>query len=114
MNKRFISVISLLLVVVMALAACGPKEPVTPDAPITAEGVLSNFFSFENGEAVKPMNNVSHLNDQLGEEVRYVYGYVVFLKETKDRFNNLTETYSVYSAEKKEVVFTVTNTYADE
>ena len=114
MNKRFISVISLLLVVVMVFTACAAKDPVTPDAPITAEGKLSNFLTFESAEASKYFSTSVHLNDKYGQLVDNGYGYVIFLKETKDRFNNLTETYSVYSAEKQDVVFTITNTYADE
>ncbi|MBQ7363150.1 MAG: hypothetical protein IJW48_01730 [Clostridia bacterium] len=112
-KKRIISIISFLLVAIMALAACSPKTPETPDAPVTAEGILSSFVTFKDTE-VKPLNNASSLSDELGKVYDSNVNYTVFYKETKDRFNNLTETYSIYSIEEKKVVGTVSNTYADE
>lgn len=113
MNKKIIKLFSLLLVIVMALASCSPKEAVNEDSPVTAEGVLNNFFTFNKKEA-KSLSSAVHLNDELGQTYDYCDDYAIFLKETKDRFNNLTETYSVYSVEEKKVVFTISNTYADE
>ncbi len=111
-KNRIISIISLLLVAIMALSACS-STPETPDAPITAEGILSNFMTFEEPE-VKPLNNASSLTEELGEVMDFDKDFSIFHKETKDRFNNLTETYSIYSIEEKRVVGTVSNTYADE
>ncbi len=118
MKRRIISLVSLLLVLVMAFVSCANDKKVyedpKPDNPVTAEGVLNNFLSFKKAEDVKPINNAAHLNDSLGQTYEVYGDYAIFVKETKDRLNNLTETYSVYSIADKAVAFTVSNTYADE
>ena len=116
MKRRIISIVSLLLAFVMLFTSCSDKKKVEPreDNPVTAESVLNNFLSFKKGEDVKRMNNAQHLNETLGETYNNNDEYIIFHKETKDRLNNLTDTYSVYSIKNKAVAFTITNTYADE
>ena len=112
MTKRITKILSLLLAIVLVLASCSAKTPVTPDEPVTAEGIFANFLGF-NAEETKPLNNATLL-DEYGTLYDWTDEFAVFYKVTKDRMNNLTETYTFYSVEERKAVGTVTNTYFDE
>ena len=125
-KNSFIKVICLVLSMVMVigmLAACKQEpapEPDVPETPITAEAILSNFLKVEYTAPKAELDKVIDLNKEYGNNYEIYENYendkyyIVFRKETKDFLNNLTETYSVYSAEENKVIFTLSNSYPDE
>ena len=116
MKTKLHSLISLLLVLVMALAlvvSCGGGKE-GEDAPVTAEGIFSNYVTISGDGENTALKNVTNLSETLGQLVDSVGDFAVFEKIEKDRLNNLTETVSFYSLEKCEVVKSITLTYVDE
>lgn len=116
MKMKLHSLISLLLVLVMTLTlvvSCG-KDGDNEDAPVTAEGIFSNYLTISGDGENTSLREVTNLSETLGQLVESEGEYAVFEKIEKDRLNNLTETVSFYSLEKCEVVTSITHTYVDE
>ena len=118
-NKRINSLISLLLVLVMAismLASCSNNAEIieyAEDLPVVAEPKVSNFLKFETEED-NALTSVADLTDELGMLKQEMINCAIFYKYEKDRLNNLTETYTVYSLKDQKVIKSITNTYKDE
>ena len=105
---------ALMLVLALLLCSCGGTggKPYDPEKPVEVEPLLENFITEQ--EITTQKYNTVEMLDEYGKVIDNTDDYVVFLEETKDFLNNLTETYRVYSFEAGEVVLTLSNTYADE
>ena len=119
--KKFslIAIVSLLLVIVLSLASCDKDKTADkgydPEVAVTVDAVLENFIKFDTSkDSFGPSGSGSLLNDSYGSVYDDEDGYIVFYKETKDFMNNLTEEYTIYSIENREVIATLKNTYPDE
>ena len=116
-NKKYIVIISALLMILMALTACQDgKVPETPaDAPVTVEAKFDNFIKTVAKEN-NPLNKVALISDAYGEMCDWEYdlGLAILYKESKDKLNNLTETYTIYSVADGTVLCQIMNTYPDE
>ena len=116
-NKKYIAIISALLMILMALTACQDgKVPETPaDAPVTVEAKFDNFIKTVAKEN-NPLNKVALISDAYGEMCDWEYdlGLAILYKESKDKLNNLTETYTIYSVADGAVLRQIMNTYPDE
>ncbi|MBR2929779.1 MAG: hypothetical protein IKC32_00985 [Clostridia bacterium] len=115
-NRIIISIISLLLIAVLSLGACQPAAK-GPDPkrsePVNAEATVTNFLNFKKPEAAL-VGTVKDLTAEYGEEIDRLEEFAIFYKESIDKLNNLTHTYTLYNLEEDEVIRTVTNSYPDE
>ncbi len=114
-NNKYLGIIALLLVVAMALSACSGQAGggVDEDNPVTAEGIFRNFITLKD-VIDNPLGKVSLLSNTYGELLEVEDGVAIFYKEAKDKLNNLTETYSLYSVSEGKSLLNITNSYPDE
>ncbi len=112
----FAKLLVMLLLVSMVLVGCGkqdggsrPKK--TPENVVPVAGKLSDFMKLEYQAPVE-FDRVERIT-AYGELVASESGALLFYEKEKDYLNNVTETYTLYSVANKEVVLTLTNTYAD-
>ena len=115
-NKKMNRIVSLLLAAVMiltltfALASCKNKDE---DAPVTAEAKLSNYISFKD-PARNELEKLTDLTKDLGQLGNSYEEFAMFWKSDRDALNNITNTISLYSLKDKKILFTVSDTYANE
>ena len=111
-NRKYPAVLALLLAIIMTFTACGGTDP-KEELPVTAEAKFSNFIKIEGNEE-NPLRKVTLMTETHGEVIATYENSVLFYKESKDKLNNLTQTYQLYSISEGKTLLTVTNAYPDE
>lgn len=117
-RKNLIKLFSVALCVSTLFAGCkGGEESSSSSVNFGAadpiEAIRSNFLSFQYVQEWKEYCNTSILTETYGTFVDSYKEVYVFKKLDKDFLNNVTETFTVYNANKGEVVLTLENKYAD-
>ena len=115
-RNLLVKLLVMLLLVSMVLVGCGkqdggsrPKK--TPENVQPVSGKYSEFIGFEYKKPIE-FGGYDRI-DEYGELLDVEAGSLLFYDKEKDYLNNVTETYTLYSVEKEEVVLTLTNTYVD-
>ena len=141
--KHLIKLLSVLLCIVLLLAACdktneeettadgtGVFETVTetetesesetetlpetePDTHAYVEPVLDNFFDFEYAENWTTINPETLKRLDVDAIIDYSYPLLVYVKRDVNVRNTVTETYTAYNVELDEVVLEVSHSYTN-
>ncbi len=117
-RKNLIKLFSIALCVSTLFAGCKGSEgssssSVNFGAAEPVEAIRSNFMSFQYVQEWKEYCNTSILTEEYGKFWDSEQELYVFKKLDKDFLNNVTETFTVYNANKGEVVLTLENKYPD-
>jgi len=112
-NKKFFAIISLLLALVMVLSSCQPAGDIVEDTPVTAEAKLQNFIELKSPDD-DVLDKVELISDTYGKLIDVYEDLALFHDEAKDKLNNLTETYTLYSISEAKSLLEIKNSYPDE